>query len=170
MTRVTKILRAIDRMSLWTGKFLALWTFLGTAVITYEVVMRYVFNRPTIWAHEGMTLLFGMQYILAGAYVHCIRAHVRVDVFYSLWSPRNKAIVDVLASPLFFTYIGVLVYTGWNYYWDSQVIWEVSFTDWAPPYYPVKFTVFFGPLLLLFQGLAWFVRDLHLAITGRELG
>ena len=168
MEGLKKILRVIDKTSLVSGRFLAYTTVLAVAIITFEVLMRYVFNRPTNWGHESMTLIFGMQYILSGAYAHYVRAHVRVDVVYQALSPRNKARMDVLTSLLFFLYIGVMTYTGWFFYWDSQVMWELSFTDWAPPLYPVKFTVFLGSLLLLLQGFANFVRDLHIATTGRE--
>ena len=169
MEQLKKILRAIDTISLVSGRVLAYSTILAVAIITYEVVMRYVFNRPTNWGHESMTLIFGMQYILSGAYAHYVRAHVRVDVVYQALSPRNKARMDIVTSLLFFLYIGVMTYTGWYFYWEAQKIWELSFTDWAPPLYPVKFTVFLGCLLLLLQGFANFVRDLHIAATGREL-
>ena len=169
MSSVTKLVHTIDRISLVSGRILAWWTVAAVAIITFEVLMRYVFNRPTNWGHESMTLIFGMQYILCGAYAHYARAHVRVDVAYQALSRRNQARLDTLTSLLFFLYVGVMTYTGWFFYWDSQVMWEVSFTDWAPPLYPVKFTVFLGSLLLLLQGIANFVRDLSLALTGHEL-
>lgn len=169
MERLNRIVHAIDKVSFLSGKILVWWTVLAVVIITFEVVMRYVFNRPTNWGHESMTLIFGMQYILCGAYAHWAKAHVRVDVVYQALSARNKARMDALTSLLFFLYIGVMTYTGWFFYWQSQVIWEVSFTDWAPPLYPVKFTVFLGSLMLLLQGFANFVRDLHFAVTGREL-
>ena len=46
---------------------------------------------------------------------------------------------------------------------------EASFTDWAPPYYPVKFMMPFGGVLLLLQGVVWLIRDIHMAATGREM-
>ena len=168
MERMKKIAGAIDTISLVSGRILVWWTVLAVVIITFEVVMRYVFNRPTNWGHESMTLIFGMQYILCGAYAHYVRAHVRVDVVYQALSPRNRARMDALTSLLFFFYIGIMTYTGWFFYWQSQVIWEHSFTEWGPSLYPVKFTVFLGTLLLLLQGFANFLRDLYFAVTGRE--
>ena len=49
------------------------------------------------------------------------------------------------------------------------VIGEASFTDWGPPLYPVKFMMPAGAIMLLLQGVVWFIRDLHVAITGREM-
>jgi len=167
--RLRKIVRAIDTISIVSGKILVWWTVLAVVIITFEVVARYVFGRPTNWGHESMTLIFGMQYILCGAYAHHAKAHVRVDVLYQSLSKRNRARMDALTSLLFFLYIGVMTYTGWFFYWDSQVMWEVSFTDWAPPLYPVKFTVFLGSLMLLLQGVANFIRDAYFAAVGRDL-
>ncbi|HEY7320250.1 MAG TPA: TRAP transporter small permease subunit [Candidatus Binatia bacterium] len=163
------IVRWIDKSSLVSGRILAWWTLLAVLIITFEVTARYVFDRPTNWAHESMTLLFGMQYILSGAFAHYTKSHVRVDVVYQALSARNKARMDALTSLLFFLYMGVMTYTGWLFYWDSQKMWEVSFTDWGPPLYPVKFTVFLGSLLLLLQGIANFIRDCYFAATGSEL-
>jgi TRAP-type mannitol/chloroaromatic compound transport system permease small subunit len=50
-----------------------------------------------------------------------------------------------------------------------EVLGELSLTDWAPPFYPVKFMMPAGALMLLLQGIVWFIRDLHVAITGREM-
>jgi TRAP-type mannitol/chloroaromatic compound transport system permease small subunit len=46
---------------------------------------------------------------------------------------------------------------------------ELSFTDWQPPYYPVKFMMPLGGFLLLLQGIVWLIRDIHMAATGREM-
>jgi TRAP-type mannitol/chloroaromatic compound transport system permease small subunit len=168
MRVLNRLRRAVETMSVVSGRILAWWTLLAVCIITLEVILRYVFNHPTNWAHESMTLIFAMQYILCGAYAHWARAHVRVDVLYQAMSPRLRASMDALTALLFFVYVGVMTYTGWFFYWDSQLMWEVSFTDWAPPLYPVKFTVFLGSLMLLLQGGANFVRDLHYALTGSE--
>ncbi|HEY7139068.1 MAG TPA: TRAP transporter small permease subunit [Methylomirabilota bacterium] len=163
------LVHGIDRISVVSGRILAWWTLLAVTIISYEVVARYVFDRPTNWAHESMTLIFAMQYVLCGAYAHYTRSHVRVDVVYQSLSPRNQARLDALTALLFFFYLGIMTYTGWKLYWDSQLMWEVSFTDWAPPMYPVKFTVFLGSLLLLLQGFANFVRDVAFGFFGIRL-
>jgi TRAP-type mannitol/chloroaromatic compound transport system permease small subunit len=46
---------------------------------------------------------------------------------------------------------------------------EMSFTDWGPPFYCIKFMMPLAGILLLLQGINWFIRDLHLVITGREM-
>ena len=82
--------RAIDALSKWSGIFVAFWTVNAVCAYFYEVVMRYIFNQPTIWVHESCFLLFGMQYLLAGAYTLLTGGHVRVDVMYIKLPPRGR--------------------------------------------------------------------------------
>jgi TRAP-type mannitol/chloroaromatic compound transport system permease small subunit len=172
---------AVDKTNIFMGKLMVGVTILAVSVITFEVVMRYAFNAPTNWGHETMTLLFAIFYVAAGGYAHYYRAHVRVDVFYSTRSERTRAYLDLFTSGFFFLFTCVLLYTSWNFYWSSQTMaagaevlgiqvpGERSFTDWGPAYYPIKFMMPLGALLLFLQGVVWFIRDIHMAATGRKM-
>lgn len=181
MGRLKKYLTAVDKINLFTGHAMVFVLLLAVAVISFEVIMRYLFNRPTNWGHESMTLLFAILYVSLGGFCHYYRGHVRVDILYSYLPQRLKAAVDVFTSLFFFLYAFALTYYCWQFYWSSQTMMgggtifgitvpgEMSFTDWGPPLYCVKFMMPLGGLLLLLQGINWFIRDLHMAVTGREL-
>jgi TRAP-type mannitol/chloroaromatic compound transport system permease small subunit len=181
MNRLKKFMIAVDKVNMFTGKVMAYVLVLCIFIITYEVIMRYLFNRPTIWAHESMTLMFAILYVILGGYCHYYRAHVRVDVFYSSRSPRAQAILDLFTSVFFFIFATAYTYTSWKFYWSSQTMLgggkvfgidvpgELSFTDWGPPLYCVKFMMPLAGVMLLLQGINWFIRDLHMAIKGREM-
>ena len=66
-TSVNQFIRIVDGLSEFTGVFVAYWTLIAVFVYFYEVIVRYMFNSPTNWAHESMFLMFGMQYVLAGS-------------------------------------------------------------------------------------------------------
>ncbi|PCI86905.1 MAG: small integral membrane transport protein [Hyphomicrobiales bacterium] len=161
----TGFIGMIDRLSLYMGEFVALWSVIAVFVYYYEVIMRYVFNSPTNWAHEGMFLMFGMQYLIAGAYAMLTESHVRVDIFYANYSPRGKAIIDLLTSVFFFIFAGTLVWTGWIFARDSIGQNEVSFTEWGIQYWPVKITIIIGGVLLVLQGVSHFVKDATLVFV-----
>ena len=40
-------------------------------VVIYEVIMRYVFNAPTIWGFEATTFLYGIHYMLGSGLLRC---------------------------------------------------------------------------------------------------
>lgn len=176
-----KFMTAVNKTNIFVGKLMVGVTLLAVAVISFEVIMRYIFNKPTNWGHESMTLLFAIFYCAAAGYAHYYRAHVRVDVFYSTRSERTRAYLDLITSVFFFLFTGVFIYTSWKFYWSSQTMLgggkifgidvpgELSFTDWQPPYYPVKFMMPFGGFLLLLQGIVWLIRDIHMAVKGRPM-
>lgn len=62
----------------------------------YEVVMRYVFNAPTIWVHETTTAMTALCFAFAGAYCLGTNRHIRVVLLYDAVSPRTRRILDVV--------------------------------------------------------------------------
>ena len=158
----------LDRISLWSGEYVAFWSIIAVFVYYYEVVVRYVFNSPTNWAHEGMFLMFGMQYLVAGAYAMLTESHVRVDIFYAKFSQRGKAFVDLLTSVFFFIFAGTLLATGWTFASDAIGQNEVSFTEWAVHYWPVKCVIVLGGALLILQGISKVLKDAAVVFGGAQ--
>ena len=78
----TRITDAIEWVNIRVGEFVAYWAVISVFGYYYEVIARFAFNSPTNWLHESMFLMYGMQYMLAGAYAYQCDQHVRVDVFY----------------------------------------------------------------------------------------
>ena len=152
--------RLVSRVNGMAGELVAYWSIIAVFAYYYEVVARYVFNSPTNWAHEGMFLMFGMQYLIAGGF--CLRenAHVRVDVIYSQLSKRTRAIMDLITSVFFFIFVLTLLTTGWIFFNDAFVVREVSFTEWGVQYWPVKLALPVGAVLLLIQGIAQLFKDI----------
>jgi TRAP-type mannitol/chloroaromatic compound transport system permease small subunit len=163
----TPATRMIEAISRWSGTFVAYWSAIAVIFYYYEVIARYVFNSPTDWVHESMFLMFGMQYLISGAYAYLDESHVRVDVIYERFSERGRAIIDIITSVFFFIFTGTLLVTGVLFAWDSISVWEVSFTEWAIQYWPVKIAIPLGALLILLQGLARLIRDVAY-VSGRR--
>ncbi len=101
-----------------------------------------------------------MQYMMSGAYAYREDQHVRVDVIYSKFSPRGKAIADIITSVFFFIFIGTMVVTGYRFAADAVNLREVSFTEWGIQYWPVKLAIPIGASLLLLQGIARLLKDI----------
>ena len=101
----TRITDKLEWLNVRIGEFVAYWAVISVFVYYYEVIARFVFNSPTNWVHESMFLMYGMQYMLCGAYAYREDQHVRVDVFYTKFSPRGKAIADIITSVFFFIFI-----------------------------------------------------------------
>jgi TRAP-type mannitol/chloroaromatic compound transport system permease small subunit len=163
----TRFTDLIDELNSWVGEFVCYWSVIAVFAYYYEVLARYVFNSPTNWAHESMFLMFGMQYLISGGYTYRVDGHVRVDVLYLYLPMRARAVVDIFTSLFFFLFAGALLWTGWSFMTDSVNVWEVSFTEWAIQYWPVKSTMALGALLILLQGISKLVKDIRI-LTRKE--
>jgi len=164
----SRLTNAIDAVSRWAGEYVAYWAVLAVFAYYYEVLARYVFNSPTNWVHESMFLMFGMQYMLSGAYAYREDAHVRVDVVYAKFSRRGKAIADIITSIFFFIFTLTMLWTGLRFALDAVQVGEHSFTEWGIEYWPVKLTIPIGAALIVLQGLSKLIKDV-LLLRGQEV-
>lgn len=162
-------IRIIDTVSEKLGNMLSILIPAMVVVLAIEVVARYAFQSPTVWAHETSIFLYGYCGMLAGAYTLKHRGHINVDILYSRLSPRKKAILNVLTGFLFFLMVGLVIYQGWKMGMKSLVMHEHTSSPWAPPLAHFRLVIPVGAFLLLLQGIANWIRNLYLAITNREL-
>ncbi|BDU39152.1 TRAP transporter small permease subunit [Vibrio nigripulchritudo] len=67
-----------------------------TAILIFEVIMRYVFSMPTIWVHETAVFLCAINFLFGGLYVAAKNAHIRIVLLYD-WVPNKvRRILDVI--------------------------------------------------------------------------
>jgi TRAP-type mannitol/chloroaromatic compound transport system permease small subunit len=162
-TTLDRLVAWIDGLSTVTG-WAAGWLMVPmTLAVVYEVIARYAFNAPTIWAYDTTYMLFGAQFMLAASYTLLRGGHIRTDVFYEKWSPRTRAVIDTV-SYVFFFFPGMLfvLYAGWV---EATFSWRIGersdWSAWRPIIYPLKFVIPLSAGLLLLQGFAELVRCLR---------
>lgn len=168
MKKVFRFLHFIDAINERVGNVIC-WLLVPLAsIMMFEIVMRYVFNKPTIWSFELGSLLFGGLVVLSGGYVLLHRGHIIIDVVYSRLSRRKQAIMDLWTAFFFFLFCGILLWRSAGFSWDSILSQEKSSSTWGPVLWPIKTAVFIGAILIFLQGIAEFIRNLYIAITGKE--
>lgn len=164
-----RVLKAIDNTSEQVGRVFRWGLVLLVAIVSYEVIARFVFGAPTKWSYETDMMLSGTVYAFAWAYAVRYKAHVRIDLFYSRMSPRGKAVIDVIGALIaFFPLIIMLTYISSVRAWDSVVIGEFSQKSyWYPPLWPYRTAITLGFILLLAQGFAQFYRDVYTLVRNK---
>ncbi|WP_273207360.1 TRAP transporter small permease subunit [Marinobacter subterrani] len=161
--------KGVDWISEKSGIFISFWTVNAVVFYFFEVIMRYLFNQPTIWVHEASFLLFGMQYLLAGAFALLHGAHVRVDVVYNFLPVRGRIGMDIFTSMFFFMFAFALVITSWTFFQNSYSMDERTVETWGIQYWPVKGMMLLGSVLILLAGMSKLIKDIALFIhLGRE--
>jgi TRAP-type mannitol/chloroaromatic compound transport system permease small subunit len=156
-----KLARAITGLNYWIGRTVQ-WLILPMfAMLLFDVAMRYMVGRPTIWTTELTQLVFGVYAVIGGGWLLAERAHVNVDIFYGRFSVRRKALVDVCTSFLFFLFLAVLLWQGSSMAWESAMKLETSQSIWNPQVWPVKLAIPVAGVLVLLQGLVRLVSDIR---------
>lgn len=124
--------------------------------LTYEVVARYAFESPTMWAYDMTFMLYGAFFMLGSAYTLQKKGHIRTDMYYGNWSPKKQAVVDIICYLIFFyPLVFIFVVTGWEYFWQAFTTNEKFVSSpWMPITWPFKLVIPVTGLLLAIQGFA----------------
>ena len=155
-----KILLTIDKISTFAGQAFS-WLIVGlTFLITYEVYARYAVDAPHSWAFDIMLQMYGILFMMAGAYTLSKNGMVRGDVLYGFFPPRVQAALDLTLYIIFFLPgVTALFWAGYYYAGDSWRIFEhSSITADGPPLYHFKTIIPIAGAFILVQGFVEIVR------------
>jgi TRAP-type mannitol/chloroaromatic compound transport system permease small subunit len=161
-----KIAQIIDRLSEWCGKITYGLVMLMITLGVWNVIGRNLGKRigQNLTSNSLLELqwyLFDIIFFLGAAYALKHNAHVRVDIFYKNFSPRLKAIVNIVGVIFFLIpFCGVILYFSWQYVINSWNIWEISPDDGGLPRYPIKTMILVSPILLILQGIAELIKNI----------
>jgi len=168
---VNKVIKAyvdgITATSIVVGQLAMYLVFGMLGILFFETVSRTVFNHPWIWTEEMAQFVMAAYYTLGGAYTLIIDGHVRMDLAYAKWSPKNKALADILTFTIIMLYLVTLVLGGIISLEYSIQYKQKSYSSWAPPVTPIKIIMLFGMLLMILQVIAEFFKDLA-KVRGKE--
>jgi len=150
----------VDQLSAVVGKAFAWLIVVLTFLISWEVFSRYALNAPHDWVWDTTYILYGILFMMAGAYTLSRNGHVRGDVLYGFFPVRVQAGLDLALYVLFFIPgVVALIYAGWQFAADSWAIQEhSSVTASGPPVYHFKTSIPVAGAFLLLQGLVEIVR------------
>jgi len=164
-----KLLLTVDRISTFVGTAFSWLIVTLTFMITYEVFSRYALDAPHDWAFDGMIQMYGMLFMMAGAYTLSKNNMVRGDVLYGFFPPRVQAGLDLTLYILFFLPgVTALCWAGYTYALDAWAIWEHSgITANGPPIYHFKTIIPIAGACILVQGIIEMIRCILCLKTGQ---
>ncbi|WP_017939740.1 TRAP transporter small permease subunit [Zestomonas thermotolerans] len=163
MPRAIRIyVRVVNRINLYVGRATMLLFFVMLGVLLYSSISKGL-HMPAIWTLEVAQFLMVAYFLLGGGYSLQSDAHVRMDLLYSRWSPRTRAVVDAFTGLLLLFYLGMLLYGGLSSTLYAIQYNETSYSTWSPYMAPIKIVMTLGVGLMLLQALAIFFTDLAAA-------
>ncbi|MGV0910550.1 TRAP transporter small permease subunit [Martelella sp. FOR1707] len=159
--------RYVDGFNRVVGR-IAMWLiFVMMGILLWSSVSKTMFN-PSLWTLEMAQFVMTAYYILGGAYSLQLDSHVRMDLIYGRWSPRQKAAVDAVTVIMLFTYLIFLLIGGVSSTEYALKYGETSYSSWSPYMAPIKIVMVFGIFLMFLQTTSIFFKDLAKAL-GREM-
>ena len=115
-----------SRVAMWAPAFVV-------AIMFYEVVMRYLFVRPTLWVNEMSLWVAGGIYLTAGLYAMQQRSHIRIFIVYDLVPRWVQNVFDVISVLCIWIFAGAVIWGGFGEAYAKFMRWETFGTAWDPP-------------------------------------
>lgn len=169
--KLNRLIQSIEAINEKVGQAIS-WLSLGVVLLTFVVVvLRYGFDLGWIWLQESATYMHAWIFMLAAGYTLKHEGHVRVDIFYRQFSPRQQAWVNLLGSLLLlFPMFIFIAWISFDYVLTSWRISEASGEAGGLAFvYILKTSLFIMPLLMLLQGAAMILRSLEILLNNPVL-
>ena len=165
---ISLYVKLVDWVCVKIGRLTMYTVFLMMFILVLSFVTRNIINIPLIWIIEMAQFIITGYYLLGGGYSMITGDHVRMDLFYSKLSDRNKAKMDMFTS-IFLVFYLITLFIGSI----SSLVYTIEtnqklFTAWAPYVWPIKTIMLTGILLILLQSVSMFFKDMA-KVTGREI-
>ncbi len=157
----------VDAVNRVVGLIAMYLVYAMIGILFYSTISKNFFD-PSLWTLEMAQFAMVTYYLLGGGYSMQTGDHVRMDLLYSRWSDRTKAIVDAITVLFLFFYMVLLLFGGISSTRYAIQYGEESYSAWAPPMAPIKVIMCFGITLMLLQVIATLFKDLAKA-RGEEL-
>ena len=150
---VDRLAYGFSRITMWGPAFIV-------AIIFYEVVMRYIFFRPTLWVNEMSLWVGGMIFVTAGLYAMQQRSHIRIFVLYDMAPLWLRRVFDAISALCVTIFVFAVVWGGFGEALAKFWRWEAFGTAWDPPIPATnKPLVLITLLVLALQAISNLVRD-----------
>ena len=102
-------------------------------IMMYEVFMRYVLEKPTMWVNEMSLWMGGWVYLSSGLYAMQQRSHIRITILYDIVPEWLRKFFEILSTLFIVLFAAATVWGGFNESQDALINWERFGTAWDPP-------------------------------------
>lgn len=139
-------------------------------ITTGDVLARYVFNRPSMWADEIASYLLIAIVFLGLAQNLRQGSHIRIDVVTNLLSPQVRLVIEVIAFAIGIVFSVVLLAGAWARFDNFWMRHVTSDSPLMTPLWIAMVPVLLGAVALVLAMLLGFVSNLHSLLSGRRPG
>ena len=166
--KMEKFSRLIDNVTEISGNIISWATSLLVLIVVVDVTARYLFSESSVALQELEWHLFAFIFLGAGAYTLKHDEHVRVDLFYSKWSERKKAILNIAGVMVFLLPFAIIaIISSVDFISASFRFGETSPDPGGlPARYIIKSLLPVSFLLILLQGIVIILKSVKVLTSG----
>lgn len=126
--------RPIDRISIFLGRMTMMMIVCLTCVMLYEVFVRYVLERPTLWANETTQWIASFVFLMAGLYAMQQRSHIRIVLLYDKAPRWMRKTFDTISTVLIVIFTFAMIYGSYKQVFINKLYrWELNDSAFNPP-------------------------------------
>jgi C4-dicarboxylate transporter DctQ subunit len=162
------IFAMFDRLTLALAWLSALLFCASGVMLTYEVVARYFFVRPTIWAAELSQLCLIWGCLMGMAWLLSARRHIAVDAVIQQLPEQAQRVIEAAAMVVVAVFSAMVVWKGFDIFWDSFERGRTTGSMLDMPIWVAEVPVPLGFALLFIQALIEAQRSLRGTAAGRK--
>jgi len=159
----------IDDITEFFGKVSSVLVLVLSLLVVYDALSRYLFHEGSVALQELEWHIFDVVFLVGLSYALKSDEHVRVDIFYSRFSSKTKAVVNLI-SMLFLVlpFSLMVIYTSSNFIYLSFLQDEISSDPGGLKYrYIIKGFIAFGFVLLSLQAVSEAIKNIKILRGGK---
>ncbi len=161
MQKLIKLSAMIDGLSEWLGKTTAWMCAIMILVLIFEVISRYIGGKPTEWAHETTTMLYGTFCMIGAVWTLRDKGHVRTEVIHQLLPEKGQTLLDIFTGVVVLVMLVFFFNAAYDFALESWRGGETSAkSTWGVPIYPFKTVIPVAIVFMFLQQLAHVIRDI----------
>lgn len=123
-----------DYFALFLGRVVMILIISMTAVMLIEVFLRYVVEKPTLWANELTLWIAGFVFLISGIYAMQQRTHIRIFLLYDVLPRWAQHTCDVISTFLICFFAAALVFGSYSQVFVNKLYkWQTFGTAFDPP-------------------------------------
>ena len=161
IARITHFLDLVMVSLAWVARGIVVFLWIS---INYEVIMRYVFNRPTSWVTDLTIYLIPFIVFLGTGWLLGKDGHIRIELLLDVLSPKILRVMNVITSIIGIFVCIIFFWYSMKNFLDAIREKELIVQAIILPKWPVLMVLPVGFFLLILQFIR---RAVHFAVEGK---
>ncbi len=163
------MIKIIDQLSEFAGRFAAWMFFAVGLIITYEVFMRYVFTAPTIWVDETARIAQIWAAYLAGGFALKHREMIVIDIAFRDTKSTLRKIIETFSLLVIIIFCAVAAWYGYELWLKATLKGHTTDSYLGTPKWLTHASIWVGFGLLLLQAIVEIIKVWTIGIPDKDV-